>query len=462
MLVYGVQSLISRPDKVRRIHGLKARLVGRERELKAMEDAALRLQRKQGTVTTVCGDAGTGKSRLIAEFKRSYSARNTSWLDGYAYAYNGGVPYYPFIDMLTRLFDISDADGQAAIEAKLCDRIGPLLDDLEAVVPFLAGLYAISPPEALQTGPEVYKVQLQSAFIALFSALARQGPTIVCIEDLHWADPSSLALIRFLLRESALPILFVISHRPILDFLGDSHGQQLSYEHISIRLKDLDAPSSREMVRSLMNIQAIPAPLERYIFTRVEGNPFYLEEVVNALLDSHCLKRVDGGWHFDENFDISEISSTINGIIHGRLDRLGNQAKTVLQEAAVIGRVFRIDLLEQITVSPQACSDCIAAIERMNLIRRVPDCKEPTYDFKHAIVQEVIYKSLLEKRTAHHPWKDRPRTGIPVPGPPGQCPRAFGTSLRQQRSRAKGSQISDSFRREKPQKIRGGRISPIL
>jgi class 3 adenylate cyclase/tetratricopeptide (TPR) repeat protein len=397
VLVHSVQSLISRPDKVRRIHGLKARLVGRERELKTMEDAALRLQRREGTVITVYGDAGTGKSRLIADFKRSYSARDIRWLDGYAYAYNGGVPYYPFIDMLTRLFDISDADGQAIIEAKLRAGIGPLLDDLEAVVPFLAGLYAISPSEALQAGPEVYKAQLQNAFIALFSALARQGPTIVCIEDLHWADPSSLALLRFILRESGLPILFVISHRPILDFPGDPHGQRLSYEHKRIRLKDLDAPSSREMVRSLMNTRTIPAALERYIFSRVEGNPFYLEEVINSLLDNCCLKRVDGEWHFDETFDISDISSTINGIIHGRLDRLGDEAKTVLQEAAVIGRVFRIALLERITAFPQACSDCIAAIERMDFIRRLPENKEPTYGFKHAIVQEVIYKSLLKK-----------------------------------------------------------------
>ncbi len=395
--VYGVQSLIPRPDKVRRIHGLKARLVGRAWELKTMEDAALRLQRKEGTVITVCGDAGTGKSRLIAEFKRSSDAEAICWLDGYAYAYNGGVPYYPFIDMLSRLFDIDDADGQAVIEAKLSAGIGPLLDDLEAVVPFLAGLYAVSPSEALQAGPEVYKAQLQNAFIALFSALARRGPTIVCIEDLHWADPSSLSLMRFLLRESGLPILFVISHRPILDFLGDHHGGQLSYEHKSLLLKDLDVPSSREMVRSLINTRTIPAALERYIFSRVGGNPFYLEEVVNALLDNCCLKRVEGQWHFDETVDISEFSSTINGIVHGRLDRLGNEAKSVLQEAAVIGRVFRIDLLEQITAFPQACSDCIDAIERMNLIRRIPEHQAPTYGFKHTIVQEVVYKSLLKK-----------------------------------------------------------------
>lgn len=127
------------------------------------------------------------------------------------------------------------------------------------------------------------------------------------------------------------------------------------------------------------------------------GNPFYLEEVVNSLLDNRCLKRVDGSWHFDETFDISDISSTINGVIHGRLDRLEDGAKTVLQEAAVIGRVFRIDLLERITAYPQACSDCIAAIERLDLIRRIPEHKEPTYGFKHAIVQEVIYKSLLKK-----------------------------------------------------------------
>jgi len=202
---------------------------------------------------------------------------------------------------------------------------------------------------------------------------------------------------RFILRESGLPILFVISYRPILDFPGDERGEQFSYEHENIQLKDLDVPSSREMVRSLMDTQTIPEALDRYLFKRVEGNPFYLEEVVNSLIDSHRLKRIDGQWYLDEAFDISDVSSSINGIIHGRLDRLGERAKTILQEAAVIGRVFRLDLLERITALGEDLDASIDAIERMDLIRRVPETAEATYTFKHAIVQEVVYNSLLKK-----------------------------------------------------------------
>ncbi len=397
LLVYRAQSVMPKPDKVRRVHGLKARLIGRDQELKRLEDAALRLRRKAGTVITVTGDAGTGKSRLIAEFKMSYAARSTRWLDGFAYAYNGGVPYYPFIDMLNRLFSIQDADDRAVIAAKLKAGITPLVDDWEAVVPFLAGLYASSPAESLKASPEVYKTQLQNAFIALLSALSRQGPTIVCIEDLHWADPSSLALVRFILRESGLPILFVISYRPILDFPQDERGEPFSYEHEHIHLRDLDLPSSREMVRSLMDTQTIPNALDRYLFKRVEGNPFYLEEVVNSLIDHRRLRRIEGQWLLDEAFDISDVSSTINGIIHGRLDRLGERAKAILQEASVIGRVFRLDLLEKITAFPDAVSASIDAIARMDLIRRIPDQADAAFTFKHAIVQEVVYTSLLKK-----------------------------------------------------------------
>jgi class 3 adenylate cyclase/tetratricopeptide (TPR) repeat protein len=401
--VYRVQSVTPKPDKVRRVHGLKARLIGRDRELKQLADAALRLRRKEGTVLTVSGDAGTGKSRLIAEFKNSNGAQAIRWLDGHAYAYNRGVPYYPFIDMLNRLFEIREEDAEAVIGTKLRSGIGPLVADPDAVVPFLAGLYALSPPEALAAGPEIYKSRLQSAFISLLSALARRGPTIVCIEDLHWADPSSVSLIRYLLKESGLPILFVISYRPTLDFPDGERGDPLSYARESIRLTDLDAPSSREMIRSLMGTQAIPEALDRYIRQNVEGNPFYLEEVVNSLIDNRRLKRVGNGWHLDETLDFSDFSSTINGIIHGRLDRLGTVTKTILQEASVIGRVFRLELLGRITAHPSHFKACIDKIERVDLIRRIPGKGGPAYSFKHAIVQEVVYNSMLkpDRRSVH-------------------------------------------------------------
>lgn len=403
VMVYRVQSAAPRPDKVRRIHGLKSRLIGRDRELKQMEDAAMRLRRKEGTVLTVSGDAGTGKSRLIAEFKGSQDGEGFRWLDGHAYTYNRGIPYYPFIDMLNRLFGIEEEDDEATIEDKLQSGIEPLVDHADTVVPFLAGLYGVSSPTVLAVRPEVFKSRLQNAFITLLSALAVQGATIVCIEDLHWADPSSLALIRFILKESGLPILFVISYRPALDFPDGENGGLFSYARESIRLTDLDPPLAKAMVQSLMNTQSIPVALERYILKNVEGNPFYLEEVVNSLIDAGRLKRIKSQWHLDKALDASDFSSTINGIIHGRLDRLGRAAKAILQEASAIGRVFRLDLLSRITAFPEELVSCIDKIERVDLIRRNPDRSEPVYSFKHAIVQDVVYHGLLkkERRTIH-------------------------------------------------------------
>lgn len=396
--VYRVQAAIRNPDKVRRLHGRKARLIARDRELKQMSNAAVRLRRREGTILSICGDAGTGKSRLIAEFKAAHVAPDVTWLDGHAYTYNSGVSYFPFIDMLNRRFGINEEDPDATIQSKLYDGVKPLVADPDAVVPFLSGLYAVSSMEHLTAGPEIYKSRLQQAFIVLLSALSRQGPTIVCIEDLHWADPSSLSLIRFILKESGLPILFLISYRPSIQFTSEGDQQALlSYAHEHIQLTDLDAPSSREMVRSLMGTQDIPPALDRYIIGSVEGNPFYLEEVVNSLVDANCLKRVGRGWELDPSVDFLAASSTINGIIHGRLERLGQTAKSILQEASVIGRVFRLSLLERITAFPDDIHTCIARIAQLDLIRRLPDEREPIYSFKHAIVQEVVYKGLLKK-----------------------------------------------------------------
>ena len=191
--------------------------------------------------------------------------------------------------------------------------------------------------------------------------------------------------------------------------------------------------SSRAMVQSLMDTQTIPVALDRYILKNVEGNPFYLEEVVNSLIDAGRLKRIDNQWHLDETLDVSDFSSTINAIIHGRLDRLGRAAKTVLQEASAIGRMFRLDLLSRITAFPEDLVWCIDKIERADLIRRSPDGGEPVYSFKHAIVQEVVYHGLLKKdRQTIHEKIARTMESL-FPDRLDGVPRDPGAALCQQR-----------------------------
>ncbi|BBO84155.1 hypothetical protein DSCO28_47210 [Desulfosarcina ovata subsp. sediminis] len=395
--VFRVADAVVRPEKVRRVHGLKTRLIARGRELKQMRDAALRLHRQAGTVLTICGDAGTGKSRLIAEFKASTRRSRICWLDGYAYTYTRAVPYYPFIDMLNRFFDIDEADGDTVILQKLHAGLGRWVADGDTVASYLAGFYTPSSLETVVSDQEVFKSRLQQAVTCLLSVLSRKAPTIVCLEDLHWADPSSLSLIRCILREPGLPLMFVISYRSSLNFAHGENGERVSHAWEHIHLRDLDVAASRAMAQSLIGTRAIPEALDHYLTSRVAGNPFFIEEVINALIDAGRLKRIGNRWHFEDMVAIPDLSSTINSIIHSRLDRLGRNAKAILQEAAVIGRVFHLTLLRRITDFPEVLTACLDQLAGQGLIRRQADPHEPVYRFNYGIVQEVVYNGILKK-----------------------------------------------------------------
>ncbi|VTR68732.1 hypothetical protein DESC_720110 [Desulfosarcina cetonica] len=406
MAVFRLRSAAPQPQKVRRIHGVRTRLIGRDPQLKRMQDAVLRLRRGQGTVLTLCGDAGTGKSRLVAEFKASVESPGIRWLDGHAHAYNTTIAYSPFIDMLNRLFDIGEADAQAVVRQKIHAGVDRLLADGAETAECLVGLYAPSLAEEWAAGAEDVKSRLHRAFIALLSALAGTGPTIVCLEDLHWADPFSLALLRFLFKKAALPLLIVVSHRPPLTFTFDTMGERVSPACEPILLDDLDLSASREMVRSMLDTDTVPEALDRYLVTRVGGNPLFIEESVNTLIDTQRLVRQGKRWHFDDPFDMLDFSGTINATVHAHLDRLEPTAKAILQEAAVIGRVFRLSLLRRITAFPAAVTRAIEQMLNLGLIRRADEPGEtggPVFHFRYAIVQQVAYKGMLKKdRRAIH------------------------------------------------------------
>ncbi|MGD9081719.1 MAG: AAA family ATPase, partial [Desulfobacterales bacterium] len=401
--IYKVIAQKEQPIKIHRLHGFQAELIGRTVEMNQLSDAVKKLKEGNGSIFSIYGTAGTGKSRLVKEFKESLNLDEIQWLEGHAYPHSQNIPYFPLIDLLNRSLQIEEGDPPERIKEKVESGISVLVDDKVDFIPYIGSLYSLSYPEIEEVSPAFWKEQLQKAIQTILSALAQQAPTIIRLEDLHWADPSFLELIRLVLAESRDPILFLCVYRPLISLFTGHQISAMSHPYREIRLQDLSTSESQGMIASLLQTDKIPSELQQFLQEKVEGNPFYLEEVINSLIESETLVRDNGNWKLTKKITEAEVSSTIHGVISSRLDRLEIESKRILQEASVIGRTFFYEILNRITDLKQQIDLSLRSLERLDLIRARALQPDLEYIFKHALTQEVVYNGLLKKeRRAIH------------------------------------------------------------
>jgi len=395
--VYKVLAVKEQPITVHRQSGLRADLVGREAELLQLQEAVERLKTGKGSVIALCGGPGTGKSRLVEEFKASLDLSKIRWREGHAYPYAQNVTYFPIIDLMNRAWKIEEGDPPATVREKIESGIERLLGSKEQVAPYVGSLYALSYPEIEDVSPEFWRSRLFEGVQAIAAALTQYGPTIFCFEDIHWADPSTLDLLRYLISELRHPALYLCVYRPPFSLFTSHQLRSLGKSYEEIGLHDLSPSDAQEMLKSLLKAEAIPAELRKFIRDKTEGNPFYLEEAINSLLESGALARENGTWRLTRQLVESDVPATVQGVIAARLDRLDREMKRVLQEASVIGRAFLFEILKKITEIEQPIDSFLHGLERLDLIRARSVEPELEYIFKHALTQEVVYNGLLKK-----------------------------------------------------------------
>ena len=401
--IYKVLSQKEQPSTTHRHHGLRADLIGREVELAQLREAAEKLREGKGAIFSICGEIGIGKTRLVEEFKDSLDLNEIQWLDGQAHAYSQNIPYFPLIDLFNRGFQIKESDAPEKVREKIESGVELLIGKREDVIPYVGSLYALSYPEVEKVSPEFWKSRLQEAIHAILSGLAQRAPTIICLEDLHWADPSFIHLLRFVLSEFRYPALFICVHRPSISLFTSHQLSGLRAQYQEIQLHDLSLSEAQIMLGSLLKAKDIPKDLWRFIRENVGGNPFYLEEVINALIESGALTRNNGAWSLDRPISQIDMPSTIHGIIAARLDRLESESKRILQEASVIGRTFLYDILQNCTKLKEQLDRSLTGLERLDLIHARSLQPDLEYMFKSALTQEVVYSGLLKKeRRAIH------------------------------------------------------------
>jgi class 3 adenylate cyclase/tetratricopeptide (TPR) repeat protein len=395
--VHKVLSQRDKPVTIHRLSGLRADLVGRKVELAELSEAVDNLHAGKGRIFSICGAAGTGKSRLVEEFKATLDFEQIQWIEGHAYAYSQNIPYFPLIDLFNRILHIEENDPPEKVREKVERGIENLVGKQEEIVPYVGGLYSLSYPEVEEVSPEFWKSRLQSATKAILSALANKAPSIYFIEDLHWADPSFVELLRQACLEIREPAIVLCVYRPTFNLFT---GHQLSgvgkYYH-EIQLQDLSRSEAQDMLESLLKTSNIPSDLKRLVQSKAEGNPFYLEELVNSLIESETLILDNGHWKITKSISEADVSSSIHGLISGRLDRLDKETKRILQEASVIGRAFLYEILLKITELKDFIDGGLSTLERLDLIRTRALQPDLEYMFKHPLTQEVVYNGVLKK-----------------------------------------------------------------
>jgi ABC-type oligopeptide transport system substrate-binding subunit/class 3 adenylate cyclase len=411
------------PGKARGIAGLESPLVGREEEFEALRQALERLEAGVGGVVTIVGEAGIGKSRLVAELRRrrathgrTGSARRLGWVEGRCLSYGTSVAYLLWLDVLRGLLGVTPDEAPAQVLDVLTERVEALCpDSFEEVYSSLGGLMSLpleSAAQGLVEGLDGRQLRAKTfgALKMMLGSAAEDQPLVVVCEDLHWADPTSVLVLEHVLAlTDRVPLLFVCVFRPRREHgswrLRETAGRDYGHRHTDLWLKRLGAEESATLVGNLLRLEALPRDLRDRILDHAGGNPFYVEEIIRSLIDEGAIVRdeVSGRWEATKDVEEIPIPDTLHGVLMARIDRLQAETKRVLQMASVIGRVFLYRVLAAIAEEERELDERLLNLQREEMIRERARLPELEYIFKHELTREAAYNGLLKKeRLAFH------------------------------------------------------------
>jgi predicted ATPase len=345
--------------------GLDSPMVGRDEPLRRLAALLEPVRSGHGRAAFVIGEPGIGKSRLLAELRRVATAPQpappATWLEGRCVSYGRNLPYHLLIDLvrstLEIAFGIDEREARATLDARLDALLGSNAAEVADTAPYLAHLLdlPLRPDEEgiTRITPDVLQSRYIAATHRLLRTIAADGPVVVVCEDLHWADPASIAVAGQLMPLAAqLPILFVAALRAEMDSAGwtlleqarDLFGDALT----EIRLEPLSEADSRVLVSNLLEVESLPDHTRDLIMARAEGNPFFVEEVVRMLIERGVIVAQGSRWVATEEAGGVEIPESLHGLLLARIDQLPEAAKRSLRIAAVIGRQFPVRVLERV------------------------------------------------------------------------------------------------------------------
>ncbi len=384
-------------------------LVGREDELAELRARLAALRDGCGSAVSLVAEAGLGKSRLVAELLASAEAQGVEWREGRSISTGRNLRYHPFADLCRSWAGIEDDDDEETARAKLDAILAQLFaEEVEETFPLLAGVIGMrldaAQRERLEkiSGDALEKL-FRRALTEMFRRASRLRPMIVVMDDLHWADDSSIALIESLLPLAIdHPILFVNVTRPGFAATGERvlevARSTAGLNHLELRLAGLSRAAARQLVNNLFEADSLPHATRAAIEEKAHGNPFYIEEVVRSLVDEGAVVYRDGRFHATEKIHAVVIPATIHEVVLTRVDRLGLRKKSLLQLASVIGRSFHQRVLEAVVGEADPLESALGELEAAEFIVPWDQTRGTEWAFKHPLIQEVTYDALLETK----------------------------------------------------------------
>jgi class 3 adenylate cyclase/tetratricopeptide (TPR) repeat protein len=370
-------------------------LVARDQELETLRDRWELAREATGQIVLIRGEAGIGKSRLVQEFRAEVDDTGV-WLDCRCSPYHQNTEFYPLIDLLHRLLALVKPDQEMGEGERLEIVVRRLGMATETVVPLLAALLSVPlatayPPTNLS--PEGRKKNTLAAMLDIVLRQAQRQPVLLLVEDLHWIDASSRGFLDLLLEmQGTARILSLVTFRP--DF--DPAWRQLSYLS-EISLRRLGSKEVATLISLLAAGSALPHEVVKEMVEKADGVPLFAEELTKMVIESAAARAVKGGHQPAAAGERLAVPATLEGSLMARLDRLGT-AKEIAQVASAIGREFTYELLSQcVSADEAALKGDLDRLLKSEIILRRGMMADASYLFKHALIQQAAYQSILTR-----------------------------------------------------------------
>jgi ABC-type transport system substrate-binding protein/class 3 adenylate cyclase/tetratricopeptide (TPR) repeat protein len=381
-------------------------LVGRDYEVTVLERTMDALVEGRGAIVSITGEPGIGKSRLLWEVRAHYRER-IRFIEGRGVSYAQTFPYWPIRDLLREWLGVGASTPEARVRLELKAELAHVFgNDADEAYPFFASLLGLTlEPDAAQRIRELNRESIQTrtfeVFYELVSRLAEERPLCLVLEDLHWADESTLELLESLLpvtEESAVGLFFLYrSERELGSWrLGERARQRYPHRYKEIEVQPLPPDASKVLAVGAAGGE-IPDTVAELLTERSGGNPFFLEEAIRDLVERGALQRENGNWTLAVAENELAVPALVQGALQARLDRLDPATREVLSLAAVIGRTFGVPLLEKL-VPREQLMPALTELQRLDLIYEKSRRPNPEYRFRHGLVQEVAYSSLVDSK----------------------------------------------------------------
>jgi len=400
--VTGVRSAGGRP---RGIPGVSSPVVGRDPELRTLHGCIEDLRQGRGQLVSIVGEPGIGKSRLKIEIRETLP-EGMRWLEGRCQSFTQSTSYAPLIEVLRGALGVGAADPQPIARTKLRAALRGLIGaEAEQHQTALAHLLGVDLGSAAARTPDPRALQagIIVAMRAVLEGLTQRGPVVLAVEDIHWADAASVELLTIVMElTDRLPLMLLVTCRP--ETAGEAwtfrfHAER-NYPHrlTEIRIAALMPEASQQLAENLLRVSDLQETLRAQILERAGGNPLFLEEIIRGLAEQGVLRREGDRWLAAGDVNRWVIPATLRGVLAARIDALPAEAKRAMQRAAVIGRFFTHRALQALSEDDDDIQRALAQLLRADLIRESGRDPERRYMFKHALVQDAAYASILAER----------------------------------------------------------------